>query len=363
MAADKRTAMLAVYQQVMVFIPFLTTFFRTTPNDIKDAESFKIEIKRGSKKIAPVISNITQLGGKIERSQYTQKEFTPPVVALGADFAPGDLIEKAFGKDEYSSASDSYAAQLQALIIDAMQEIEARINRSIEFQCSQILQTGELTLYDKDGNAAFILDFFPKATHFPTVSVSWSDEDSDPDADIEALARVIKTDGSSTIKNLIFGSTARANYLKNSKVNDKFDITRIQSGQFQPREINEDVTYLGDLLIGSQYYQCWEYTGEYIHPSTGLTTRFIPDDKVVLLPAAGSVNFDFRKVYCTAPTITGVDPRFASIVPTRMSLEDRAYTARVWADGNSDTLNTELKTRPLCVPVSIDVFGCLDTEV
>src|SRR4030066_428389 len=350
MAADKRTAMLEVYKQVMVFVPFLTTFFKTKPSDIKNAESFKIEIKRGSKKIAPVISNITMRGGKVERSQYTQKEFTPPVIAEAGDFSPGDLSEKQFGMTEYESANEEYQMQLQANIMDVMEEIESRLIRHIEFQASQILQTGVLALYDENGNIAYELDFFPKATHFPTVSISWSDEDSDPDADIEALERLTKTDGSVKGRILIFGSTARANYLKNSRINDKFDITRIASGVIKPTIESDDVTLLGEILIGSQYYLCYEYTGEYIHPSTGLTTRFIDDEKVVMLPDPGSINFDFRKVFCRVATITGIDPRFSGLVPVTIQLGDRAYTVRVWVEGREDSLNVELKARILLVP-------------
>lgn len=361
MAADKRTAYLEAYRQLQVFVPFLSTFFTTNPRDIVSAESVKIDIKRGTRKIAPVISNFTQRGGKIEKSQYTQKEFIPPVVALGGDFAPGDLIEKAFGTDEYTSAGQDYMMSLQNNIMDTMMEIEKQFGMNIEFQASQILQTGELTLYDANGNAAYTIDFFPKATHFPTVSIPWSDEDSIPDTDIANLMDVIKTNGQVNIRNVVFGKTALDEYLKNTKIDDKFDIARYNSGIYNPQRQNADVVLLGDLLIGTNRVIGWKYEGEYEHPSTSTITRFVDDDKVLLLPGAGEMNVDLRKVYCRVPTITGVDPRFSGIVPSMMNLENRAYTVRVWVDGGADALNVELKTRPLLIPVSIDTFGCLTT--
>lgn len=361
MAADKRTAYLEAYKQLITFIPFLSTFFTTNPRDIVSAESVKIDIKRGTRKIAPVISHFTGIGGRLKKSQYTQKEFTPPVVALGGNFAPGDLIEKAFGTDEYSSATEEYMITLQNDIMDTMQEIEAQIFRNFEYQASQIFQTGEMNLYDDQGNIAYIIDFFPKATHFPTVAVTWDDEDADPDADIASLIDVIKTDGHVNITNVIFGKTALDEYLRNTKVDDKFDITRYASGLYDPQKQNPDVVLLGDLLIGTNRVKAWKYEGEYEHPSTSTITRFVDDGKVILLPESGGINVDLRRVYCRVPTITGIDPRFAGIVPTNISLENRAYTARVWADGNADALNVELKTRPLLIPVSIDTFGCLTT--
>ena len=363
MAVDKRTAFLEAYKQLVNFIPFLSTFFVTRPRDIVNAESVKIDIQRGGRKIAPVISNFTQIGGKLEKSQYTQKEFIPPVVALSADFAPGDLVEKAFGKTEYDTAAMEYMMQLQDKIIDTMQEIEGQFSRNIEYQAAQILQTGEMSLYDAAGNVAYTIDFFPKSTHFPTVSTSWSDVNSDPDADLSALYQVIKKDGKVNPRNIVFGRTALDNYLKNAKVEDKFDNRSIMAGMVDPNETNPDVNYLGELLIGAKRFKCWYYEGLYDDPSTGLPVPFIADDKVLMLPDAGSINFDMRKIYCKVPTITGVDPRFAGIVPVNMNLDSRAYTARVWNDQNADTLNVELKTRPLLIPVSIDTFGCLDTEI
>lgn len=363
MAADKRTAYLDAYKQLMVFFPFLSTFFTTNPRDIVSAESVKIDIMRGSRKMAPVISNFTQRGGKLEKSQYTQKEFIPPVVALGGDFAPGDLIEKAFGVSEYDSATDDYMMDLQSKIMDTMLEIERRFGISIEFQASQIFQTGELTLYDEDGNAAYTIDFYPKSTHFVTLAAGdqWSNEDSDPDGDIESLVDVIEEDGQCVISNIVFSPTARKEYLQNSKVNDKFDMTRIASGTYQPVMQAPGIKFLGQLLIGARYFDCWEYTGKYNAPSTGTLTSFLTDGKVLLLPDKAGPNVDFRKVYCRVPTITGMDPRFQGVIPTDFNLENRAYTARTWVDGSADSLNVELKGRPILIPVSIDCFGCLTT--
>ena len=244
-----------------------------------------------------------------------------------------------------------------------MIEIEAQFNRSFEYQASQIFQTGELSLYDDKGNIAYTIDFFPKATHFPTVSVPWSDEDSDPDLDMANLIDVIKTNGRVQTRNIVFGKSALDNYLRNTKVDDKFDIRRYTSGEYNPQRQNDDVILLGDLLIGTNRIPCWKYEGEFEHPDGGAITRFVDDDNVLLLPGKGGMNVDLRKVYCRVPTVTGVDPRFVGIVPTRMDLEDRAYTARVWVDGRADTLNVELKSRPLLIPASIDTFGCLQTEL
>lgn len=363
MAVDKRTAFLKGYDEMLNFIPFLSSFFVTTPRDIVNAESVKIDTRRGIRKIAPVISNITQIGGKIRKSIYSNKEFTPPIVAVSSDFAPSDLTNKAFSMTEYESADQSYQQQLQANIADNMNEIEKQIARNPEYQASQIFQTGTMTLYDDQGQEAYTLDFKPKATHFSTVGTSWTTVTADMNGDILSLYKVIKKDSGVNARNLVFGSDALENYIKGNDFAKVFDLSRVKSGEFDPSERNPDVNFLGDLLVGYKRFQCWLYEGEYENPAAANDTimPFVDANNVLMLPDFGAANTDLRKVWCTVPTITGVDPRFAGLVPGSMALGDRQFTNRVWVEGSADTLNVEIKARPLCIPVSIDAFGCIDT--
>lgn len=364
MAIVYRTAFLEAYKQVVITFPFLSTFFRTTPRDIVNAKEIKIEIKRSGRYIAPVISAITQKGGRIRKDAYVGKKFTPPIIGLTADFNAEDLNEKQFGKTEYDTADTEYMLQLMNNIMNALEEIDPQIIRSVEFQASQIFQTGTMTLYDENGTAVYELSFYPKATHFPTVTVPWSDEDSNPDTDIENLVDVIEEDGETSINNIVFSPTARKNYLANSKVNDKFDITRMASGIYNPTMRNPGVKFLGNLLIGARYFDCWEYTAKFKHPSTGTLTPFLTDENVLLLPDADGPNVDYRLTYCRIPQILPSNPLFTNVLPTGMTnLDNRAYNIRVWGDEEADTLNLTVKGKPLAIPVAIDTFGCLTTEL
>jgi hypothetical protein len=365
MADGFRTSFTDSYKEVNIFRNFLSSWFVTRPKDIKNSESIKLDVKRGGRKVAPVVSNLTQRGSRIEKSRYTGKEFTPPVIALGADFSASDLINKVFGKSEEESADVSYQAQLADAVMEDMEEIEAQIQRNIEYQSSQVLQTGLLDLYDENGNVAFQVDYKPKATHFPTVSTSWSNTSTaTPDLDMKSLMRVITEDGKASVKNIIFGETALANYIRNDDVRSKFDLRRLESGTFDPNEINPDADFLGDILIENKRVAAWAYEGQYEDPANpGTIVDFVETDKVIMLPDKGATNVDFRLVWCVVPTITGIDPRFAGFVPSRMNLGNRQFTPRVFTDGNADALIVELKARPLVIPVSIDSYGCLDTQI
>jgi len=366
MSANYRTVFERTYQERSMFFPFLSTFFNTGAEDISDAETMIIEVKRAnSGYIAPVIMSNTQQGSLLKDSKYTSKEFTPPITALGASFGAKDLITKMFGKTQYDSANESYVFQLQQEVQNVMAAIESRFAYQLEYQASQILQTGTVTLYDENGVAAWTISFQPKATHFPTVSINWSDDESNPDADIQALSKVIRTDGQVGIRNLIFGETALENYLKNNKTVDKFDVLRIESGIYDPQAQNEDVDLLGDLLIGTKRYRCWLYSGTYKSPVAlvGTETPFVAADKVIFLPGTGSVDFDFRKKYLTVPTLVGVSQQAQPYIPGSLNLGNRAYTVKAFLNEKSDALEIELKNKQMLIPVSIDAFGCLDTEI
>lgn len=353
-----------VYKERHIFNPFLSRWFSTSPSDISDAETMQIEVKRSnSGYIASVIMDMTQEGALIKDSVHTRKEFTPPITSLGTRISAKDAIVKQFGDTEYDNPA--YGLVIVNKIAEIVAEIERRFNYQIEYQASQILQTGTVTLYDEKGVAAFTISFQPKATHFPTVSTNWSDENSDPDADITALSKVIRQDGQIKITNLVFGETALINYLNNAKTADKFDVRRYEMGTYAPKEQNEDVDLLGDIVIGTKRYKCWKYDGEYKSPVAlaGTLTPFVADDKVLFLPDQGNINLDFRRKYLTIPTLVGVENGAERFLPGNMMFGDRAYTVKAYLDKPSDSFVLDLKNRQMLIPVSIDAFGCLDTEI
>lgn len=358
-----REAFLKSYKERQVLNPFLSKWFKTTPRDIVSAGKVKIDIMRSSSKVATVVTALSEHSTKLIRTEYTEKEFTPPKVAIGFDITAEDIDTKVFGLDPYASANVPYIADLQSRIMDKMREGELAIARNIEYQASQIFQTGKLTLQDDKGNNVYEIDYKPKTSHIVTVSTAWSDyTNSDPDKDISNLYKEILKDGKTRAVNIIFGSNAWENYCNNSKVKDKLNLRNANVGIVDPKYLYDDADYLGELLIGTNRFRCYCYEGYYTNAS-GKDVNFLDPDKVIMIPDSESINCDFRKIYCTSSTITGVDPRLESIIPSYMNLENRAYTIRAWLNEPADSLSAEISTRPLLIPVSLDSFGCIKTTV
>lgn len=363
MAIDHRIAFAEGYKEMKLFLPFFSAWFTTRPRDVKNATRYKFKIKRGGRYIAPVISAISQEGGRIKKSVVTAKEFQPPIQALRDDFNGEDLESVPFNQDEYSAANEEYIMSLMEMMLESMDEIDNQMVGHIEYQASQIFQTGAMTLYDEHGVSGFTIDFSPKPALFPTVSTSWSDTAATPDLDLSNLYQAIKTASGAIPKHLVFGKDALENYL--ARVGDKnFDTRRFEKGTFDPVSFSADAEYLGDWVVGTKRLACWAYDGRYEDPSNASTDTlsFIDKDNVVMLPEQGGANVDLRRIWLKVAHVTESDEKYRSMVPQKIETGDRRVYTKVWEEKGSDSVNIEVKARVMNIPASIDTFGCLDTS-
>ena len=345
---------------------FLTSWFKTGPRDIVRAEKVRVDVMRSKNIIAPVITAQDERVPKIERSNYEEREITPPIAGLGYDITAQDLGGKIFGLDPFDSANYDYTKNLLLYNAEKMRVVEGAINNHIENQAAQILQTGKLDLQDMAGNSAYKIDFDIKASHLPTVTTAWSDRaNADPIQDIENLADVILKDGKVKVNNAIFGANAWNNLLENTKIEKRLNFRRADTIIVDPKYFRDDATLQGIIRLGSEELRCYTYKS-YYEKADGTPTAYLDADNVILLPDSFKENYDFRKVYALVPNLTGVDQRLAGILqalPDFMNLGDRAYTFRMWINDKANSIEAELVTRPILIPISKDSFGCIKTKV
>jgi hypothetical protein len=128
------------------------------------------------------------------------------------------MLKRQPGETEYQNLGN-WLGKMMSLVMKAWAKMFQMIKYGIEVQASQILQTGTLSLTDDKGNTSYTLDYKPKATHFPTTAVSWSTiATATPLDDIDALADVIRDDGLVDVTNVIMGTTAYKNFIRNADV-------------------------------------------------------------------------------------------------------------------------------------------------
>ena len=149
--------------------PFLQSFFTMKPGNAYNGKTIELDIQRFGEDVAVAMkagteSNINQM------DLVTTKEFTPPAYGEAVPVDVNDLLARTAGVDPYTDAYNGFAAKLINKLNTAFQVIRDMITRAVEQQASQILQTGKLTLKNRGGDEVYVIDFKPKATHFPTVT-------------------------------------------------------------------------------------------------------------------------------------------------------------------------------------------------
>lgn len=351
-----REGWLQLFTQMRSATSFLSRFFTVKPGGIYSGGKVAIDVERFGEDVAIAIKKCT--GPNLnEFDIFTTKEFEPPAYGEAFPLDVCDLLERMAGVDPYTAAYTEYAAQMVAKMAKGFMLIDNKIQRAVELQASQILQTGTLTLTNKAGDTVYELDFKPKATHFPTVGTSWALA-SDKLGDLQSLADVISADGQIQAKNLIFGATALNLFLDDTAVQARLDNQRMELGEVAPQFANSGAVFYGHVWVGTYRLAMWAYNGTYKDPATGTVTRYIADDKVVMLGDGVRLDMTSAKV----PLPLGPDPRVANLLPGRMASREGNFdvTPNVYATPNGKQVMGELESRPLLIPVQIDGFGCLD---
>ena len=279
----------------------------------------------------------------------------------------GSLLQRVpgqnpFDDNDFVSKAQAEAARNMALIADG-------IGRTIELQTSQVMQTGTITLNDTNNNSVYTLNYSPKATHFPTVGTAWSNAASDKLADLESLADVIRSNGLSDVTDVVMGASAIRHFLNDTKIQALLDNRRISIGDITPRGAGQGATFVGQIQVGTYRLNIWTYAGRYNHWQTGVSTKYIEDDKVVML-ALGPSNTEGDNTVRTR-----IDLTYGRYLPIRQPLpEARRFIpggisagmvqldTNAWFTNDGHGLTVGAGIRPLVIPVGIDTFGCLDTN-
>jgi hypothetical protein len=338
---------------------FLSSFFVTEDEDIVDTEMVSIDIVRTDEDVAPVLRDLKTGAVAISEDLYTNKAVKPPVYSLERPVGIFELMKKQPGETEYA-AIGSWIGRLMIILKDSFVKMTNMIKYSIELQASQVLQTGQLSLTDEKGVAAYTLDYKPKATHFPSVTTAWTNGAGNPIGDINALMDVIRDDGLVDVANVIFGKTAWNDFMANADVKEALRRDGTGLGAIDPKLVGKGGKHMGFINIGSYRVELFTYNGSYKAFGSATKARFVGDNKVILLPDLSEL--DFRLVFGGIPSI-GVEAPFDQFLPERVSVNGAFdFRPRVYRDQKGDTWVGEIKSRPICIPVSIDRFGCLTTR-
>lgn len=356
MSDNSNTRMLEAYEEQRNMSPlFLSSHFRTPPENFHASEKVEIDVRRGEPRIAIPLPSITAGARQHERSKYVNHGYTPPVYDQEVDISAYSTSKRIPGQDPFQSPEFRKNALNEAMA--GLREVEEMVRLAVELQCSQIFAGGTISQVDASGNVIHAEDFKLKATHFVQVSTPWgADGSGDPFADITALELVVRRDGKKKPRKLVFGATAMARFLINTKVKAQLDNMGMQ-GMFELKpSMGEDAHYIGKILIGTTWFEIWMYDSYYLHPQTGTATPFVADEHMLML-SDGRLDLTFGEI----PMFVPPEARAAQFLPTRMSSAKQGFdlTTNVWVTPDGKHLKLTAGTRALAVPTAGDTFGRL----
>jgi len=355
MTVGKATStFLETYSDFAAAPTFLTSLARSRRFN---SEKVTIDIERDTEDVAIVIQDLQDGGRDNSAMLYQNNEYLPPIYKEKAPLNSFSLTDRRPGQNPHTDPV--YAANLAIDAAKVLGKMDRKIRRAVELQASQVLQTGNVSLYDSNGTVLYTIGYTPKATHFPTVTTDWSDHaNATPLLDLENLATVLNDDGHGEANRVIMGKTAWQNFVRNTKVQGILDVRRIDLGRVdRPRPVG-GATFMGDIAIGPWVVELYCYTGKYKDPQGGATKRYIEDDKIVML----CDNTRLDAAFGALPYVARPEARALQFLPQRRNGAGGDMTWNSWILPDNSALYVSAGTRPLYIPTAIDTFGCLLTK-
>lgn len=338
---------------------FLAGYFRSPPRNFHTTEKVTIDILRDDEDIAIVVQDLSAGARHNEATKYQNKGYTPPIFKEEAALTSYDLMKRRPGEDPFQDPNFAANAVDEAFRI--FRRLERKIQRTVELQASQVLQTGKVTLKDDAGTDLYVLDFVADATHLPTVGATWGAGGDDPLKDVEDLATVVRRDGKHVPNALLFGAGAFRFWTKDADVKARLDNRNMQVGVIAPVSRGMGATFQGWVWIGNYSFEMWTYDGFYRDPQTSFHVPYIDDDKVIMLSKGGRLDLTFGAI----PRLREPEQRAMAFLPGRISSGELGVdlTTNAWFSPNGEHLHVSAGARPLCIPTAIDTIGCLKTTV
>lgn len=237
-----------------------------------------------ARRLAPYVSPL-RAGKIMEERGYSTRVFTPPYVKPKSEINPNKQFRRRAG--EALGGSLSPMERRNEAVRVALEEQDASIQAREEFQCSEAIRLGRVTVTG-EGYPTTVLSFgrHEDLTVTLTTTDRWGETGVNPLADIEAWALLIRQRGRGAIaRDVILGVGAMA-LLKASLTPDQvkalFDSLRGGQSTMElgPR-VAEKVKFEGQL--GD--FRLWSYSDTY-QDDAGEEQEMWPEMSVALVAAS-----------------------------------------------------------------------------
>tara|TARA_R110001632_G_scaffold89055_6_gene192190 strand:+ start:267 stop:1337 length:1071 start_codon:yes stop_codon:yes gene_type:complete len=333
--------LIEVYKETSTPTSFLKSFFTTKYSDTKEVS---IAVQRGFELIAVDVLRGTE-GERNTFSKSTEKIFVPPFFREYLDATELDFYDRLWSSADGSVEPITFSNWLQT-VIEKLQMLKDKIERTYELQCAQVFETGIVTL--KNGEN---IDYKRKATSLVDLTAGnyWEDSSVDPVTSIEAGCNFIRTKGKAqgSVFNMILGSESLNALYNNTKFQAKNDLRRMDLSEVRMPQRNALGGVLhGQLSAGSYKVNIWTYP-EFYDTAVAEGLSYVNTKKMILLPEMTKYSF----AYGAVPRLWGAEKKGVGI-----ARDSGDFVVGEYLDERNTTHIIDIKSAGLAIPVAVDTI-------
>lgn len=329
--------LLDVYQERIRPKSFLRSFF---PSTFSPTKMVSVEVERGFEKVA--VDVVRGSEGNFNRfAKSTEKIYEPPMWREYFNATELDIYDRVLGSQ--GSDNSQLFAELLNQVGDRIGQLQDKIERAKEIQCAQVLQNGIVTMVNGDN-----IDFKRKPTSIVDLNIGTGGgyfyNNSDAFAQFANAAKFLRTVGKCADFTFlaIFGQTAFADFMANTKVLARQNLFNMSLDTILPPQLGTTGgAFHGTITAGVYRIQLWSYP-DYYDNTSGISTPYIDDNKVVVLPPKPR----FKFAHCLVPQL--VDPG------TTRAPQKGEWVYGDFIDNRNAKHDFDVQTCGVPVPVAID---------
>jgi hypothetical protein len=325
--------LISVYKEKTTVTSFLRSFFTPVESMTKEVS---IAVRRGTEKVATDVVRYSD-GNRNTFDKSSEKLFVPPLYheyLTANDHRLYDQVITALAE-----GNTTYFAEMTAELAEDLMELQNKIERAVELQCAQIMQTGIITL-----NSNTDIDFKRKAASIVAYNAAndFSVNTVDPSAVIRTGCEFIRQKGKSQggTFNSILGGEALNALINNDIIKERGDVRDYDLMNIrEPQRNAVGATLHGQLSCGAYKVNLWTYP-EYYDNASGTSTPYIDPKKVIVMPESPK----FTLAYAAVPQLIE-----NGTIPQR-----GAYLVQEFMDRKKTAHEIHIKSAPVAIPVAID---------
>lgn len=320
-----------VYKERIKPTGFLRSFFPTVESPTLEVS---IEVQRGFEKTAVDVVRGTD-GNRNSFTKSTEKIFIPPFYREWFDATQLQLYDRLYGATEITDGI--FAAYINS-VADHMMDLQNKIERSYEVQCSQVLELGVVSL-----QAQTDINFKRKTESIvdPGAGNYWATATTNPFNQLEAGCKFLRQVGKAggAVFNALLGNVALADLLANEVFLKRQNLFNMALDTVNAPEMGANgATYHGTLTCGAYKVQLFAYPQYY--DLSGTSTPYLNDKKVILIPTKPQ----FKLAFGAVPQL---------ITPNTMPRMG-AFIMGEYIDQRGASHIMEIKSAGIAIPTAVD---------